>query len=73
LAASQSAGLALASALEEATRAAATGLEATKQLMAQHGKAAAFREKTIGLQDAGATVAFLLVDALRAHVHSAES
>lgn len=30
-------------------------------MKAQHGKAAAFQEKTVGLQDAGATVAYLLI------------
>ncbi len=35
--------------------AAETGLAATKSMMAQHGKAAVFREKTIGLQDQGGT------------------
>jgi len=70
LAASRASGLALAPALDAATRAAAAALEATRQLMAQHGKAAAFRDKTIGLQDAGATVAFFLVEAMSAHVQS---
>lgn len=65
-------GAALSRALDDATRAAAEGLEATKHLMAQHGKAAAFRDKTLGLQDAGATVAYLLVDAMRAHASSGE-
>ncbi len=36
-------------------------LEATKSMVAQHGKAAAFQEKTVGLQDAGATVGFFLI------------
>jgi len=73
MAASRDRGAALGPALDDATRAAAGGLEATKLLMAQHGKAAAFRDKTVGLQDAGATVAFLLVDAMRAHVNSGAS
>jgi dihydroxyacetone kinase-like protein len=70
LAGSRDRNASLAEALDAASRAAGDGLEATRQMMAQHGKAAAFREKTIGLQDAGAMVAFLLVDALRAHVTS---
>ena len=51
-----------------AAKVAAAGLEATKGMIAQHGKAACFQEKTLGLQDAGATVGFLLTDTLRAFV-----
>ncbi len=64
LAASAAAGATLDAALEDAARAAALGLAATKGMMAQHGKAACFREKTIGLEDAGATVIVLMMDAL---------
>jgi dihydroxyacetone kinase-like protein len=69
-AASKAAGIGLTEALSAASQAAAEGLEATKAMMAQHGKAACFQEKTIGLQDAGATVGFLIVDTLRAFVKS---
>ena len=55
-------------ALARATQAAADGLEATKSMVAQHGKAACFQEKSRGLQDAGATVGFLLIDAMSAFV-----
>jgi dihydroxyacetone kinase-like protein len=55
----------LTEAMTSAAAAAATGLEATKGMTAQHGKAACFQEKTIGIQDAGATAAFILVDAMR--------
>lgn len=54
-------GLALAPALKQAANAAEAALERTKTMVAQHGKAAAFQEKTVGLQDAGATVGVLLV------------
>lgn len=60
--------LSLSLALTSATAAAADGLEATKGMMAQHGKAACFQEKTFGLQDAGATVGFFIIDAMRAFV-----
>jgi len=33
-------------------------------MVAQHGKAAAFQEKTVGLQDAGATVGYMLVNSM---------
>jgi dihydroxyacetone kinase-like protein len=72
LALARTQGATLAQALDDATRAAAAALEATKSLVAHHGTAAAFGARTLGLQDAGATVAFLLVDALRAHVTSGE-
>ncbi len=64
LQAAQADGLELPQALHKASQAAAAGLEATKAMVAQHGKAACFQEKTIGLQDAGATVGFLLIDTL---------
>jgi len=54
-------GANLVAALTAAANAAEQALEATKAMAAQHGKAAAFREKTIGLQDAGATVGYLLM------------
>ncbi len=51
----------LTCALSSAAKAAEEALEATKSMVAQHGKAAAFQEKTVGLQDAGATVGFFLI------------
>jgi dihydroxyacetone kinase-like protein len=57
-------GLALAPALKQAADAADAALERTKTMVAQHGKAAAFQEKTVGLQDAGATVGVLLVSTM---------
>jgi dihydroxyacetone kinase-like protein len=61
-------GLALAPALKAASDAAEAALERTKTMVAQHGKAAAFQEKTVGLQDAGATVGVLLVSTMSAFV-----
>lgn len=52
---------ALPTALLAATRAAEQALETTKTMVAQHGKAAAFQEKSVGLQDAGATVGVLMI------------
>lgn len=59
------AGAALGPALGAAAEAADQALEATKSLVAQHGKAAAFAQKSLGLQDAGATVAVLLIQTMR--------
>lgn len=54
-------GASLPEALARASEAAASGLEATKGMIAQHGKAATFQAKSLGLQDAGATVGVLIV------------
>jgi len=51
----------ITSALSSAASTAEQALEATKSMVAQHGKAAAFQEKTVGLQDAGATVGYFLI------------
>lgn len=68
LEAQTTAGASLANALAAAAKAAEDALEATKTMVAQHGKAAAFQEKTVGLQDAGATVGMLLVTSMSAFV-----
>ncbi|BDA83175.1 dihydroxyacetone kinase subunit L [Aureimonas sp. SA4125] len=60
----------LEAALTAAAASAAAALEATKDLVAQHGKAAAFQEKSRGLADAGGTVAVILVETLRDFVAS---
>ncbi|MHB0853613.1 MAG: dihydroxyacetone kinase subunit L [Rectinema subterraneum] len=51
----------LAVAMRYALDAAGKAIEATKSMIAQHGKAAVFREKTIGLQDAGGSALYILV------------
>jgi dihydroxyacetone kinase-like protein len=56
------AGVALPEALEKARVSAAEALDASTYLVAQRGKAAAFQEKSRGVQDAGATVAVILID-----------
>jgi dihydroxyacetone kinase-like protein len=55
---------ALSDALAATSQAAEQALEATKSMLAQHGKAAAFQQKTVGLQDAGATVGYFLIRCL---------
>ncbi|SFU10771.1 DAK2 domain-containing protein [Mesorhizobium sp. YR577] len=54
-------GASLAEALAVTAAAAERALKATEAMLAQHGKAAAFQQKTIGLQDAGATVGYFLI------------
>lgn len=51
----------LPEALAAAEKAAAAGLEKTKSMVSQHGKAAVFREKTLGIQDPGGTAGYLIV------------
>jgi phosphoenolpyruvate---glycerone phosphotransferase subunit DhaL len=51
-------------ALESAAAAAERGLDGTKAMKAQHGKAAVYQEKSIGFQDAGATVGYLIVSTM---------
>jgi dihydroxyacetone kinase-like protein len=50
----------------EAKCGAAKGIEATKQMISQHGKAAVFREKTKGLEDPGGAAVFALISACHA-------
>lgn len=62
--------LPLQEALSNAAAVASGALEDTKSLVAQHGKAAAFQQKTVGLQDAGATVGAMLISKLSDFVSS---
>lgn len=56
-------GRTLAEGLAQAFQASVTGLEATKGMVSQHGKAACFQEQTLGKQDPGATVGMWLMKA----------
>ena len=58
------AGADLPSALSAAHARSVVALEESKDLVAQHGKAAAFQEKTRGIQDAGSTVAVILIETM---------
>jgi len=55
--------LSLAEGVTLAYQAALDGLEETKKMKAEHGRAAYYGEKSIGKQDPGATVGMLLVKA----------
>jgi len=46
---------------KQAEEGALRGIEAAKSLQAQHGKAAVFREKTIGLEDPGGRAVYLFI------------
>jgi len=65
LRAAEGAGDDLGAALARGAQAAAKGVEATRDMLAQHGKAACFGEKTRGLPDAGATAAAIVIEAMR--------
>jgi dihydroxyacetone kinase-like protein len=67
------AGDALPKAMHDACSVADQSLQATKDMVAQHGKAACFQEKTLGLQDAGATVAFLIIETMHKFVSQSRS
>lgn len=73
LQAAHASGTALPEALAQAAQAARDGLEATRAMQAQHGKAACFQEKTIGLQDAGATVGVLIIETLHGYAVQSRS
>lgn len=62
IAAQAQSGASPAEASRAAAQAAKEALEATKEMEAQHGKAAAFGEKSKGIQDAGGTVACILIE-----------
>jgi dihydroxyacetone kinase-like protein len=68
LTAAASEGQPLAEALAAAARAAWAGVEATRGMISQHGKAACFQEKTLGHRDPGAVVGALLIQAFAEHV-----
>jgi dihydroxyacetone kinase-like protein len=46
---------------KQAEEGAARGIEAARDLEAQHGKAAVFRKKTIGLEDPGGRAVYLMI------------
>lgn len=53
-------GKSITEGLKEAYQQALQGIEKSKQMEARHGRAAYYREKSIGIQDPGATVGSLL-------------
>jgi dihydroxyacetone kinase-like protein len=57
-------GSTLLETLQEATVCAREGMEHTKELKAQVGRARSFGERTVGIQDPGATVVYLFLDEL---------
>jgi len=61
LAGAAASGADLVSALADAVTAAEAGREAARAMVAQHGRAAMFREQTVGVDDGGAYVGALIV------------
>jgi phosphoenolpyruvate---glycerone phosphotransferase subunit DhaL len=66
--AKQSSCLSLEKCASAAEKGAKEGLKATGDMMSQHGKAAVFREKTIGIQDPGAFVGWILIKAFSDYI-----
>lgn len=66
-------GATLMHALAQAAQTAELALEATKLMKAQRGKAAAYQDATIGLQDAGATAGTLMIVRMWEFVHSSDA
>jgi dihydroxyacetone kinase-like protein len=57
-------GTSLEDCAKAAEKGALDGLEATKTMISVHGKAAVFREKTIGRPDPGAMVGYMFLKAI---------
>jgi len=68
LKASTKEGKTLEKAISRAYQAAVDGLEATKEMIPQHGKQVVHREKSRGLQDPGATVGTLIIRTIANHI-----
>ena len=64
------AGKGLEGALKAAVTAAEEGMKATIPMMSKHGRASWHREKTIGVQDAGATAMYYLIESFIRHLNS---
>ena len=63
-------GIEPVTALKAAQKAAEDGMKATIPLMSKHGRASWHREKTIGVQDAGATAMYYLIESFIRHLIS---
>jgi dihydroxyacetone kinase-like protein len=58
----------LAEGIQDAYRAALTGLEDSKQMKAQHGRAAYYQDASIGRQDGGATVGVYIIEGFHRYI-----
>jgi len=65
-------GVELEAALNAAVTAAEEGMKATIPMMSRHGRASWHREKTIGVQDAGATAMYYLIESFARHLISSK-
>jgi dihydroxyacetone kinase-like protein len=65
-------GVGLEAALNAAVTAAEEGMKATIPMMSKHGRASWHREKTIGVQDAGATAMYYLIESFARHLISSK-
>jgi dihydroxyacetone kinase-like protein len=58
----------LKKALEAAVAASEQGLKATVNMVSKHGRASWHREKTVGVQDAGATALYYMIESFARHL-----
>ncbi len=65
-------GVGLEAALNAAVTPAEEGMKATIPMMSRHGRASWHREKTIGVQDAGATAMYYLIESFARHLISSK-
>lgn len=65
-------GVGLEAALNAAVTAAEDGMKATIPMISRHGRASWHREKTIGVQDAGATAMYYLIESFARHLISSK-
>jgi len=65
-------GVELEAAFNAAVTAAEEGMKATIPMMSRHGRASWHREKTIGVQDAGATAMYYLIESFARHLISSK-
>ena len=65
-------GVGLEAALNAAVTAAEEGMKATIPMISRHGRASWHREKTIGVQDAGATAMYYLIESFARHLISSK-
>jgi len=61
-------GVEIRGAMRAASEAAEKGLADSTQMEAQHGRAAYYREKSIGVQDPGATVGMLIIRTFKEYI-----
>ena len=60
----------VAAALTAATAAAEAGMRSTIDMVSKHGRASWHRENTVGVQDAGATAIYFMIESFGRHLRA---